>query len=202
MTTAVGRSRHAGGLAACARSATGIAVAVLLALCTGAAPASGADLAGQWHLDGPDRAVPDSSGNGHDGSFGRGSSYQQPGKFGPAAARFTHGHTWVDIPTGPGLEPAVLSVAAWVRAIRPGPIGYIVAKGGTCTGPAASYALYTGVSGGPEFYISDGAATWHSPVAPDAIWDDEWHAVVGTYDGVAVRLYVDGREVGAGTPVT
>jgi PKD repeat protein len=40
-----------------------------------------------------------------------------------------------------------------------------------------------------------------SPVAdPASIWNGQWHAVAGTYDGSTVRLYVDGVEVGSGTP--
>ncbi|MCA1708687.1 MAG: LamG domain-containing protein, partial [Actinobacteria bacterium] len=37
---------------------------------------------------------------------------------------------------------------------------------------------------------------------PAGIWDGHWHAVAGTYDGAAVRLYADGIEVGSGTPAT
>ena len=32
------------------------------------------------------------------------------------------------------------------------------------------------------------------------MWDGNWHAVAGTYDGTSVRLYVDGAEVGSGVP--
>ena len=41
-----------------------------------------------------------------------------------------------------------------------------------------------------------------SPDAGTGIWDGNWHNVVGTFDGSAVRLYVDGKEVGSGTPDT
>jgi hypothetical protein len=39
-----------------------------------------------------------------------------------------------------------------------------------------------------------------SPDAGSGIWDGKWHSVIGTYDGLTVRLYVDGVEVGSGTP--
>jgi Concanavalin A-like lectin/glucanases superfamily len=32
------------------------------------------------------------------------------------------------------------------------------------------------------------------------VWDGAWHHVAGTFDGRAVRLYLDGAEVGAGSP--
>ena len=41
-----------------------------------------------------------------------------------------------------------------------------------------------------------------SPAVPNSIWNDAWHLLVGTYDGANVRLYVDGAEVGPGTPAT
>ena len=40
-----------------------------------------------------------------------------------------------------------------------------------------------------------------SPPASNTMWDGQWHAVVGTYDGAAVRLWVDGQQVGC-TPAS
>jgi hypothetical protein len=36
---------------------------------------------------------------------------------------------------------------------------------------------------------------------PQSIWNNAWHHVAGTFDGAKVRLYVDGRQVGAATSV-
>jgi Concanavalin A-like lectin/glucanases superfamily len=92
-------------------------------------------------------------------------------------------------------------VIAWVRSdSSPGDYSYIVAKGATgCI--AASYGLYTGPAGGLMFYVSKsrGSAYTRSPDAGTGVWDGQWHMVIGTYDGGAVRLYVDGNEVGSGT---
>jgi Concanavalin A-like lectin/glucanases superfamily len=32
------------------------------------------------------------------------------------------------------------------------------------------------------------------------VWDGKWHHAAGTYDGSTVRLFIDGVEVGRGTP--
>ena len=48
----------------------------------------------------------------------------------------------------------------------------------------------------------DGLSWTLSPDAGESVWNGQWHNVVGTYDGSTVRLYVDGRQVGSGTPDT
>ena len=75
---------------------------------------------------------------------------------------------------------------------------YLVAKG--IDPEAASYALYTGHSGGLFFFVYDGKQFVLSPDAGRGIWDGHWHHVAGTFDGASVRLYVDGTQVGLGTP--
>jgi Concanavalin A-like lectin/glucanases superfamily len=107
----------------------------------------------------------------------------------------------VEVPDNSTLEGSDLTVSAWVRAYgSPGDDRYIVAKGGNgcCTG---SYGLYTGANGGLEFYVATSPTTYVvSPDAGTAIWDGRWHNVVGTFDGSSVRVYVDGQQVGLGSP--
>lgn len=104
----------------------------------------------------------------------------------------------VRVPNSAGLESPTVTVEAWVSATAPGTSAYVLAKG--ASGPtAASYALYTGATGGLPFYVSDGAGYVESPAAGAGVWDGEWHHVVGTHDGATVRLYVDGVEIGEGT---
>lgn len=120
----------------------------------------------------------------------------------------------------PALEPAHITVDAWVKASgSPGNFKYIVDKGASvknaCLGAgttilaaesnviaAASYALYTGPTGSIQFYISDGtnivkAPADPNPIPPADIWDGNWHFVAGTYDGSNVNLYIDGVLVGS-----
>lgn len=107
----------------------------------------------------------------------------------------------VYVPNSSSLEGTNVTVSAWVNANgSPGAYKYIVAKGGNgcCTG---SYGLYTGANGGVEFYVASGSTTYVvSPDAGTGVWNGQWHNVVGTFDGSAVRIYVDGQQVGAGTP--
>jgi hypothetical protein len=77
----------------------------------------------------------------------------------------------------------------------------MIAKGASSC-MAASYGLYTGSNGGLQFYVSqnDGLNFVTSPDAGTAVWNGSWHFVVGTYDGANVRLYVDGAQIGTGSP--
>jgi hypothetical protein len=115
------------------------------------------------------------------------------------AFRFDGTSSYVRVPDSQALEPSTLSVEAWVNSSVLGSDRYIIAKGAN-GGTAASYALSTGPQSGLRFYVYDGGTFVESPDAGTAVWDGKWHHVVGTYDGASVRLYVDGTEVGNGTP--
>src|SRR5205085_1713980 len=111
----------------------------------------------------------------------------------------------VRVPSSSWLQPQdALTVSAWVRHTgSQGAFKYIVGKGalGCQTG---SYGLYTGPDGGLSFYVTDGSGTSYtrSPDAGVGVWDGNWHYVAGSYDGAAVRLFVDGVEVTPATPRT
>jgi len=105
---------------------------------------------------------------------------------------------YVQIKKSVAVESHNISVQAWVKSSNPGGnYKYIISKGAhTCS--AASYALYSGSSGGLYFYIFNGYTAIFSNNAGKKIWDNNWHHIIGTYDGKTVRLFVDGKEVGQG----
>ncbi len=92
--------------------------------------------------------------------------------------------------TGTGL-----TLDAWVRPARPWTGDFtIIAKGDH------QYALKMKTENTLEFFVHSG--TWrvvHATVPAD--FYENWHRVTGTYDGTALRLYLDGVEVGS-TPFT
>lgn len=120
-----------------------------------------------------------------------------PGRVGQAFN--FNGAGYVEVETPAAFETPAITAATWVRAAgSPGNFSYLLSKGASaCDG--ASYGLFTGGSGGLQFYISDGASFDVSPDAGPALWDGNWHLVAGTFDGATVRLYVDGVEIGTGT---
>lgn len=123
-----------------------------------------------------------------------------PGQFGQA---FLFDGGIVTVPDTESLKPANVTVQAWVKAVSPGNFRYIIAK--ALGDGGASYALYTGGGGGVRFFafLAGGVAHVVSPAAdPAAVWDGAWHQITGIYDGSASHLYLDGVEVGTGTPGT
>lgn len=181
-----------------------LAVAFLLAFPVSALAQAANPLAGQWHLDeirqGPaSSSTPDSSGHGLDGTVAPGTTLVA-GRFASAFNFDAFDGGRVRVPRSAALEPSAVTVLAWVkRAGSPGLYKYVAAKGANgCV--ASSYALYTGSSGGMRFYVTDGGAgAWLSPSAGPELWDGQWHAIAGTFDGQAVRFYLDGQQIGSGT---
>ena len=196
------------GMAAVAAGVVGLVMLVQ--------PASASIVGGVWSFSqGFGQTVPDLSGNGLNATLGSpatpGSTSGPdlraptwiPGAFFGRAALHFNGSEYLTVPDSPSLDTAKVTVGAIVRAgSSPGDFRYVAAKGAfQCS--AASYGLYTGGSGGLIFYVSSGPdSVTVSPDAGTGIWDGRWHIVVGTYDGSTVRLFVDGRQVGTGTPST
>ena len=185
-----------------AKLVAGLASAFVLA---SAAPAAAQSLApvGIWSLSESSGTVAHDTVFNHDPGTVQSGATSTQGRFQGSLA-FDGNNGAVDVPNEPALEPANVTVSAWVNsATRPGNFRYVVVKGATgCI--AGSYGMYTGANGGLEFYASSNGGLNYS-VSPDAgtsVWDGKWHSVIGTFDSSTVRLYVDGKQVGSGTPDT
>jgi hypothetical protein len=154
---------------------------------------------GTWQLNEGSGSVAHDSIGDADGTLQGGPDWTD-GRF--LRALDFNGSSAVVVKDRPRFDSSAVSVSAWVSANgSPGNFEYVVAKGASgCS--AASYGLYTGPNGGLVFYVSSdqGLTYTLSPDAGAAIWDGNWHNVVGTFDGSKVRLFVDGRQVGSGTP--
>lgn len=88
-----------------------------------------------------------------------------------------------------------LTLDAWVKPARPWTGDFTILSKGD-----HQYALKMKDEKTLEFFVHSG--TWrtvHVPVPPGFF--DGWHRVTGTYDGTALKLYLDGVEAGS-TPFT
>ena len=104
------------------------------------------------------------------------------------------------IPDAPALDPANVTLQAWVKSVSPSYYAYIACKSEGDAG--VSYALTVGGGGGVEFLVTlaQGGGSVISPIAaPAAVWDGAWHLVTGVWDGLAAHVYLDGIEQGSGT---
>lgn len=175
-----------------------IGTLAVLAFATTATADTG--LVAEWPFDeGAGATAADASGHGNGGALVGGAQWV-PGHDTGTALTFDGSGGRVQVPRSASLEPAAVTVSAWVRRSgSPGSFKYLVAKGATgCL--VASYGLYTGPGGGLMFYVAgDGLAYTRSADAGSGLWDGRWHHVAGTYDGSSVRMYVDGQQVGSGS---
>jgi hypothetical protein len=183
---------------------------VLVAIGWCAAPASASSsVVAHWSLDeGSGQLAADSGPGGAHARLGSsaGADANDPswtaGHDGSAALAFA-GSQYVAIPDSAALEPQHVAVDAWVRRSgSPGEWRYVLSKGSLDCDHSA-YGLYSGWAGGMSFYVSSATHYTISPEVPASlIWNGAWHHVVGAYDGSRVRLWVDGAQVGDGTPAT
>jgi len=181
---------------------------VLASLGWCATPASASpDVVARWSLDeGAGQIAADSGPQGADGRLGGsgGADTADPawiaGHAGGSALRFD-GDQYVAVAGTLALETPHVAVDVWVRrAGTPGRWRYILSKGSVGCDRSA-YGLYSGWSGGLSFYVSSATHYTISPEAPaSVVWNGAWHHVVGAYDGGSVRLWIDGAQVGGGTP--
>ena len=186
-----------------------LATATVLALTMAAPPASARtdDLAGLWLFnEGRGQHAWDLSFSGNTGRLGSTpyADAQDPtwvslGWLLPRSALRFSGSQRVTVANAPSLEPDGITMVVRLRGTAGGDFRYVAAKGSLAC-DAASYGMYTGANGGLQFYVSDGSDFTLSQDAGADLWDGRWHVVAGAYDGGRVRLWVDGKEVGAPVP--
>jgi hypothetical protein len=180
-----------------------LAALVFVAVANPAPSAADPGLVGEWRFDeAGGQAALDSGPHGLDGQLGTSPGIdaadpeRTPGLSG-GALRFG-GNSLVRLPDDASeLKLKTFTIEAVVRApSSPGNYRYLVSRGSYgCE--SGSYGLYTGAVGGIAIYVFDGSRYVVSAVArPSDVWDGGWHHVAGTFDGRALRIYVDGRPVG------
>jgi hypothetical protein len=148
------------------------------------------NLVGHWELDGD---ANDSSGNGHHGTA-EGQYAWVAGRVGSGAIEFTDTSSRVLVPDHPQLRPTdQVTACAWIYYSVPQYLPARVLVKGADNGE--TYIIWI-IFGGDamEFYVSELDGPRHV-VWSEAIYEDEWMHLAGTYDGASVNVYINGRKV-------
>lgn len=111
---------------------------------------------------------------------------------------------WAQIQDSASLNWTNLTVESWVRFTHLGTSSKIISKG-LYDDNSFEFTMWYYTDGNVYFGVSP-SGLWGSAdktYAPTFNPSPEvWYHMVGTYDGAAVRLYVNGAEIGSGTPTS
>jgi len=140
--------------------------------------------------------IRDVSGRGNNGTNNGATWVVSGGK--PALEFVEASTTYVNIPDAPSLNFSnAMTIAVWFRLDHLGEQMFLASKGTGFTGSSDDWWLQV-VANRVEFSIFRPAGAGRVGVlATEAIADLDWHLACGVFDGNAVRVFVDGKPLGA-----
>jgi hypothetical protein len=155
----------------------------------------------KWGISNTDRSIVDLSNNNNNGLFGNATVANMPDYdfYNKGAFKFNGTSDFVKVGPNSSLQVNNVTIAAFFKTVNNGQgVQFIAGYGDT---GIAGY--WIGTSGGPiRFSIGGGSGNYlqqSSGVTPN---NDQIYYVVGTYDGVNQRVYVDGVLQASATTVT
>ena len=148
---------------------------------------------GVWHLDGALGSATDSSSNNTVGASTAVTSAAS-GVI-PGAALLNGTSSNIAINNSAALNPSLLSVEAWVKTSS-NSLHAIFNKDRSAGGRVWQFRINAGK---PELIVFNTSLITGAAASPTAVHDNQFHHVCGTWDGVTVRMYVDGT-LKASTP--
>jgi hypothetical protein len=176
-----------------------LAVSFVLTLSLGASLGQAGPLVGYWSFDDlQGTLVRDLSGTGNDGTI-NGAPLVIDGPFGKGL-QLDGVKDYVDCGGAASLDIlAKLTLCAWIQTTDAGPLAagqterqnHYISKHNSYQVKHRSNLLI--------FAIWDSGAPYATRISIDKSFNDEWHHVVGTYDGKVLKTYVNGKLEGEAT---
>jgi hypothetical protein len=160
-----------------------------------------ANMAAYWPLDESAGAMTfvDQSGHGHDLTCSPCPTAGIVGVVGNAASFFNSGNGYNDSigtpSTGTLSTLTRLTVAAWVNLQMSADQAWILSNDRDCSGcggPYRGFSLHVKYGTTSGFKVWSGSVDTYWSVVGPAQPVNEWHFLVGTYDGATVSFYIDG----------
>jgi Concanavalin A-like lectin/glucanases superfamily len=118
------------------------------------------------------------------------------------------GSDCIDIANNSSLQLTMFSIASWFNTqmnVSNESYAFIVTKGGMGSdnvGKNMNYGIWMIDSENIETGFESSSGANHFVMSPSNYSDGNWHYAVGTYDGSAVKLYVDGVQVASNLTTT
>jgi hypothetical protein len=141
--------------------------------------------------------IPDLSGNGNDGAAS-GILWVANGHRG-GSVQFAKDGSYITVRNNDSLNPPQFTLSAWVKTSYTDSIWRRIFDKGTGIGYVLSMCGdYRGRSWQGRFDLEVANQSDFSRVK---VADDEWHQVVGAFDGTELQLYVDGQQIDGPRPV-
>ncbi len=118
------------------------------------------------------------------------------------------GSDCIDIANNSSLELTMYSIASWFNTqmnVSNGSNAFIVTKGGVGSdseGKNMNYGIWMIDSENIQTGFENSSGANYFVMSPSNYSDGNWHYVVGTYNGSAVALYVDGVQVASNLTTT
>ncbi len=113
---------------------------------------------------------------------------------------------YVSVPHNSLLQPSQITVTAWINAdpTQPDPSRYLVVDKSHGFTDATGWALQGESSGGRIAFVYGNGSSFPEVFSTTNVLDNSWHFIVGTLDGITLKIYIDGSLEGSlpytGTP--
>jgi YD repeat-containing protein len=142
--------------------------------------------------EGSGSTTADASGNGYDGTLLNGVSWTTDGKVGNALS-FDGVDDVVEVTDASDLRlRTTQTIAGWVNLSQL-PAGWVrlIGKG---TGTSRNYGVWLSPSGEILYQIVSSSEEWGNLFSTTQLSAGSWYHIAATYDGTAMRLYINGQE--------